>query len=231
MRAAHQVLEKHRSDYLQAVLNKDKASAEEVVLAMIREGSSLADVYQVLGAAQVEIGSLWERGTITVSDEHFATGVTLDCIPMAADRLRPFRREPGCLAYLSPAEGEFHVVGLRMLSELLRSEGWETALVTSGVLHPVSRELVANKKVDLFCLSATMPSNVLKMVQAVQAIMRAPEFAAAKILVGGPAFEHAEAREAIRSFEGGTSPTVYLASNFSEAVEFARAVARQGRPT
>jgi len=229
MHAAHQALEKHRSDYLQAVLNKDKASAEEVVLAMIREGSSLADVYQVLGAAQVEIGSLWERGTITVSDEHFATGVTLDSISMAADRLRTFRREPGGLAYLSPAEGEFHVVGLRMLSELLRSEGWETAINTSGALQPVSREVVTNKKVDLFCLSATMPSNVPRVVQAVQAIMRAPDFAAAKILVGGPAFEHAEAREAIRSIKGGTSPSVCLASNLSEAVEFARVVAREGR--
>jgi len=227
MHAAHQALEKHSSDYLQAVLNKDKASAEEVVLAMIREGSSLADVYWVLGAAQVEIGSLWERGTITVSDEHFATSVTLDCISMAADRLRTFRREPEGLAYLSPAEGEFHVVGLRMLSELLRSEGWETAINTSGALQPVLRELVANRKVNLFCLSATMPSNVPRVVQAVQAIMRAPEFAAAKILVGGPAFEHAEAREAIRSIKGGTSPTVCLASNFSEAVEFARVVARQ----
>jgi len=64
-------------------------------------------------------------------------------------------------------------------------------------------------------------------VQAVQAIMRAPEFAAAKSLVGGPAFEHEEAREAIRSIKGGTGPTLCLASNFSEAVEFARVVARQ----
>jgi len=226
MPVAHQALEKHRSDYLQAVLNKDKASAEKIVLAMIKENSSLAEVYWVLGAAQVEIGSLWERGSIAVSDEHFATGVTLDCISMAADRLRTFRREPAGFAYLSPAEGEFHVVGLKMLSELLRSEGWETAINTSGALQTVVRELKANKKVDLFCISATMPSNVPNVVQTVREIIRTPEFAAAKILVGGPAFEHAEAREAISSIKGGDNP-VCLASSFSQAVEFARVVARQ----
>ena len=208
------------------MLNKDKISAEEVVLAMIREGSSLADVCQLLGSAQVEIGSLWERGAITVSDEHFATGVTLDCVSIAADRFRTFRRKLAGLAYLSPAEGEFHVVGLRMLSALLRSEGWETELNTSGALQTGVRELKANKKVDLFCISATMPSNVPNVVQTVRKIIRTPEFAAAKILVGGPAFEHAEAREAISSIKGGDNP-VCLASSFSQAVEFARVVARQ----
>ena len=229
MHAAHQALEKHRSDYLQAVLNKDKASAEKIVLAVIKENSSLAEVYWVLGAAQVEIGSLWERGSIAVSDEHFATGVTLDCISMAADRLRTFRREPAGFAYLSPVEGEFHVVGLRMLSELLHSEGWETAINTSGTLQPVLGGLMANRKVDLVCLSATMPSNAPRVVQAVQTIMRVPEFAAAKVLVGGPAFEQAKAKEVIRTIEGWTSQVVCLASNLSEAIEFARLVAGQAR--
>jgi MerR family transcriptional regulator, light-induced transcriptional regulator len=229
MHSAHQVPEKYRSDYLHAVLNREKATAEEVVLAMIREGSSLADVYRVLGAAQVEVGSLWERGSITVSDEHFATGVTLDCVSMAADRLRTFRREPTGFAYLSPAEGEFHIVGLMMLSELLRSDGWETALNRSGTLQPALRELTANRKVKLFCLSATMPSNVPGVVKAVQAIRRTPAFGAAKILVGGPAFEHAEDREAIQVVSAGTSHVDCLASNFSEAVGFARLIAQQSR--
>ena len=229
MHSAHQALEKHRSDYLHAVLNRDKVSAEEVVFAMVREGSSLAEVYRLLGAAQVEVGSLWERGSITVSDEHFATGVTLDCVSMAADRLMRFRREPSGFAYLSPAEGEFHVVGLRMLSELLRSEGWETALNHSGTLESALRELIVNRKVDLFCFSATMPLNVPRMVKAVQGIRRTPAFVTAKILVGGPAFEHLEAREAIHPVSGGISLFDCLASNFSEAIEFARQVARQNR--
>jgi len=230
MHSAHQALEKHRSDYLHAVLNRDKASAGEVVLAMIREGSSLADVYHVLGAAQVEVGSLWERGSITVSDEHFATGVTLDCVSMAADKLRTFRRDPAGFAYLSPVEGEFHVVGLLMLSELLRSDGWETELRLSGTLQSALKAFAVSKKVNLVCLSATMPSNVPRVVEAAQAIRRTPAFEAAKILVGGPAFEHAEARGAINPAPNGTSPVDCLASNFSEAVEFARLVAHRRRP-
>jgi methanogenic corrinoid protein MtbC1 len=224
MHAAHAGLDRHRSDYLHAVLNKDKASAEEVVFAMIREGLSLSDVYDVLGSAQVEVGSLWERGSITVSDEHFATRVTLECISLAADKLMSIGGKQAGFAFLSPADGEFHVVGLRMLSELLRWEGWETVVNLSGTLQPALKEFTARRKVDLFCFSATMSANVPRVVEAVQAMRRTAALKTAKILVGGPAFEHREAREALEEAPEGTRLVDCLASDFSEAIAFARLI-------
>ena len=230
MHQAHSTLDRRELAYLQAVLNRDRASSEEIVLAIIREGSSLSDVFRMLGRVQVEVGSLWERGSITVSDEHFATSVTLGCISLAAERLRPFKREATGFAYLSPAEGEFHVVGLRMLSELLSCEGWETALNHSDTLQSALRELMVKRRVDLFCFSATMPSNVPRLVEAVQAIRRTAAFNSAKIMVGGPAFDHKEAREALQVAPEGISLVDCLASDFSEAVAFARLIA-SNRPT
>jgi methanogenic corrinoid protein MtbC1 len=224
MSRAHTALDKHKSDYLHAVLNKDKTSAEGIVLRMIEEGLSLGDVYQILGSAEVEVGSLWEKGSITVSDEHYATDVTIGCVAMAADRFRTFRRGPVGFAYLSPADGEFHVVGLRMLSELLRSNGWDTALLLSGTLQSALKALAAGRRVDLFCLSATMPSNVPRVVEAVRAIRRTPAFKDTKILVGGAAFEDKEARESIVAGPERIGLIDYLASNLLEALEFARSI-------
>ena len=225
MSRARSALDKHKSDYLHAVLNKDKSSAEGVVLKMIGEGFALGDVYQVLGRAEVEVGSLWEKGSITVSDEHYATSVTIGCVSMAADKLRTFRREWAGFAYLSPADGEFHVIGLGMLSELLRSKGWETEIRMSGTLHSALKAL-AGRKVDLFCLSATMPSNVTRVADAVRAIRNIPTFKDAKILVGGAAFEDKEAREIIGAGPEQTGLIDYLASNFSEALGFARSISK-----
>jgi methanogenic corrinoid protein MtbC1 len=213
----HRALDKRASEYLHAVLDKDRASAEALVRSMIDSGSSLVEIYGVLGAAQVEVGALWERGVITVSDEHFATGVTLDCISMAADKLRKFRREPKGLAVLRPAEGEFHSVGLRMLSELLRSEGWETELRDSGPMAATLKGLAARKRVDLFCLSATMPSNTAHLADAIRLIRKEPAFKSAKVVVGGPAFEDAETR---RVLEAGLADCV--AMSLPDALEFAR---------
>jgi MerR family transcriptional regulator, light-induced transcriptional regulator len=224
MSRAHSALDKHKSDYLRAVLNKDKSSAEEVMLKMIGEGLTLGDVYQVLGRAEVEVGSLWEKGSITVSDEHYATDVTIDCVSMAADRLRTFRRESAGFAYLSPTDGEFHDVGLRMLSELLRSNGWDTELRLSGTLQSALKALAVGRRVDLFCLSATMPSNVPRVTEAVRALRKTPAFYDTKILVGGAAFEDKEARESIVAGSEQTGLVDYLASNLFEALEFARSI-------
>jgi len=224
MSRAHSALDKHKSDYLHAVLNKDKGSAEEVVREMIGEGLSLGEVYQVLGRVEVEVGSLWEKGSITVSDEHYATDVTIGCVSMAADRLRTFRRQPAGFAYLSSVDGEFHVVGLQMLSELLRTKGWDTELRLSGTLQSALKTLAAGRRVDLFCLSATMPANVPRVAEAARAVRETPAFKDAKILAGGAAFEDKEARESIGAGSEQNGLVDYLASNFSEALEFASSI-------
>ena len=100
MFAARPGLDSRTSAYLQAVLSRDRASAEQVIRRMKEDGAPLTDIYGILGAAQVEVGFLWERGTIAVSDEHFATEVTTGCISMAAERLRKFRREPTGFSFL-----------------------------------------------------------------------------------------------------------------------------------
>jgi methanogenic corrinoid protein MtbC1 len=217
-------LDSRASAYLQAVLGRDRASAERLVREMIEGNAPLAEIYAVLGAAQVEIGLLWERGTITVSDEHFATEVTLGCIPMAADRLRKFKRESTGFSFLSTVDGEFHAVGLIMLSELLRSEGWESELHFSGPLLPALKDLAGRRRVDLFCLSATMPSNALRVAEAARDIRRMQAFKTAKILVGGPALVDSKAREAV-----GTGLVDCLASNLSEALDFSRSLSCRSR--
>jgi len=222
MSQAHSALDRHKSDYLHAVLNKDKGSAEEVIFRMIGEGLSLGDVYQVLGRAEVEVGALWENGSITINDEHYATDITIGCVSMAAERLRTFTREPAGFAYLSPSDGEFHIVGLQMLSELLRGEGWETELRHSGTLQSALKVLTG-RRVDLFCLSATMPSNVPRVAEAARVIRATPAFKAAKILVGGAAFEYGSSNS-LRAKPDQTDLVDCLASNFSEALEFVRAV-------
>jgi len=219
MSRPHQQLDDRASSYLHAVLDRDRKGAEELVQGMINGGSSLTGIYGVLGAAQVEIGALWERGVITVSDEHFATEITLGCIPMAAEKLRKFRRQLKGSAVLCPVGGEFHLVGLRMLAELLRNEGWEAELLESAPTESTLREMAARKHVNLFCLSATMPSNVARAAEAINLIHKQPAFKSTKVLVGGPAFEHAREK---RVFENGLADRV--AKSLPEAVEFSKSV-------
>lgn len=217
------------SAYLQAVLNKDRGAAEQVIREVTDATNSLAEVYAVLGAAEVEIGLLWEKGTITVSDEHFATAVTLGCVSMAAEKMRKFWREPVGFSFLCAPDGEFHLVGLTMMSELLRREGWETEIHPSGPLSSTLGELAARRRVDLFCLSATMPTNVLRVAEVARDIRQVPAFKTAKILVGGPAFGDRKAREAFGMGLEQSALIDFFASSLPEALAFSRSIGSRGR--
>ena len=207
------------SVYLAAVLEKDQPAAETEVRKLVKDGSSLADIYAVLGAAQVEVGALWEKGVITVSDEHFATQTTVGCIKMAAELLKKFRRKTSGFAALLTVRGEFHDIGLRMMEELLKSEGYDAEIVPSERFPSELMETAKQRKVDVVCFAATMPSSVPRVIEAVRFVKSTPGLTLAKVVVGGPAFTADQAKLALIGPDGKNPPDL-IAQDLSEAVNF-----------
>ncbi len=211
-------LDTRASEYLQAVLEKNRKGAESIVLRMVASGTSPLDIFGVLGAAQVEVGRLWESGSITVSDEHFATQVTEECIAIGGDRLKKFRREPLGYAVLCTAEGEFHAVGVRMLAELLRIEGWEADVVVP--ISVLSLRALGNKnRIDLICISSTIQSSAAGVLKTVERIRSEELLKGAKVLVGGPALMAKSVRTMFE--DQGARLIDSLASSLGEALTYA----------
>ena len=63
---------------------------------------------------------MWERDAITVADEHAATAVAERVLASLAARARADRRVSATVL-LAPPEGETHVLGLRMLADVLEA--------------------------------------------------------------------------------------------------------------
>jgi methanogenic corrinoid protein MtbC1 len=226
-------LDKRASDYLRSVLNKDRKSAEAIVREMVSAGTPLVEIYEVMGAAQVEVGDLWEKGIITVSDEHFATKVTEDCVSMASGRLRRFVRKPLGRAVLCTVEGEFHILGLKMMCELMKSEGWEAKILDSTSLN--STRGSSGGDIDLLCGSATMPANVPGLIDLLKKLRADPAFKKAKILVGGPAFRTSQGEVAPVGASGEVYVVNYVAQSMRDALDYCMSAGRRAgvlhRPT
>jgi MerR family transcriptional regulator, light-induced transcriptional regulator len=214
-------------EYLRAALDRDQERAEAVVARMIAGGSDLATVFEVLAAAQHRVGDLWEKGVASVSDEHFVTDTTLSCVSFASERLAKFRRTTRGLAILFTAEGEYHVVALKMLSELLRDQGWDTEFLGS---NPSSKYVLerarAKGKVDLICVSATMPSSLPNLVETLQKIRAEPFFANAKIVAGGPVFRSKRASVLLRGGAGGGALADSVSEGQTPALKFTASLGR-----
>ena len=150
----------------------------------------LAELYQrVIAPAMHELGLLWEKGAITVADEHLATGIT--------HRVLAALRPPALVeqvfetcstrprALLATVEGEQHALGLRMAADLIEDAGYQVAYLGADV--PTDALVAAIKALspDLVCLSATMPDLASRLEQVAETV--STQHPALPLLVGGEA--------------------------------------------
>ena len=224
-------LQPYIDEYLRAALDRDQGRAKTVVVRMIAEGSDLATVFDVLAAAQHRVGDLWEKGVASVSDEHFVTDTTLSCVSFASERLAKFRRTARGLAILFTAEGEYHVVALKMLSELLRDQGWDVEFLGP---NPSSKYVLerarARGRVDMICVSATMPSSLPNLVETLRKIRAEPFFANTKVVAGGPVFRSNRARGLLRGGADGVALADSVSEGQAPALKFTASLGRNEPP-
>jgi MerR family transcriptional regulator, light-induced transcriptional regulator len=176
--------------YLEALRAADAAGAYRIASRGLAEGMSLAGLYQgVVAPAMHELGRLWEKGAITVADEHLATALTHRVLaalrpPGFVDQgLEPASDEPR--AMLAAVQGEQHALGLRMAADLLEDAGFQTIYLGADVPSEALLQAVETLAPDLLALSATMPESADRLEEVV-ALVRGghPRL---RLLVGGQA--------------------------------------------
>lgn len=174
--------------YLSAALSGRRSVAVEVVTEALRDGVSAHEVtLGILGPAQIELGRLWEAGEVSVSQEHFTTAVTQTCLSTLAARPAHVA-STGRRMVAAAVGGEGHDVGLRMLSELMAHQGWETSHVGANVPVDDLVGFVANTHPDVLALSATMPGHLLMVREVIDLLREDERCADVRVLVGGRAF-------------------------------------------
>lgn len=151
-------------------------------------------LYQrVITPAMHEIGVLWQRGALTVADEHLATALTNRVL--AALRGPPGERRGAGdgaggersrgRALLAAVEGERHALGLRMAADVLEDAGYEALYLGVDVPTEALLRAVESLSPDLVGLAATLSSLAPRLEAVAGEVRRAhPRL---RLLVGGQA--------------------------------------------
>ena len=163
----------------------DPVEAEAVALQAHASGLPLASVHaRVVAPALYRIGELWERGAITVADEHAATAIADRVLAALRARVRPADPERvAATVLLAAPEGEAHVVGLRMLADVLECAGARVAYLGADVPADALASAVGRFEPDVVGLSLTMGLGTRRVEASIAAVAAArPE---ARVLVGG----------------------------------------------
>ncbi|GAA1931676.1 cobalamin B12-binding domain-containing protein [Nocardioides marmoribigeumensis] len=176
------------ADYLAHAIAGRHDEAIALVEALAGAGWSVHDVLLgLIAPAQEELGRLWERGALSVAQEHMATAVTHLAMYALYPRLAG-RAQLGLSLVAATPPGDLHSVGLRMVTDLLQQRGWDVRYV--GTSCPVDDVLAAAVEVDasLLLLGASMTCHLPGLRDAVGRVRADPRCDGLTVLVGGRPF-------------------------------------------
>jgi methanogenic corrinoid protein MtbC1 len=166
------------------MLAGDEAGSWGVVEAAFASGMEPADFYcDVLTPVLHSVGDLWVSGEIGVEDEHLASSVASGIVGRLGPRFSRRGRTKGTVVLAMPS-GERHHLGLAMLADILRSQGYR--VLNLGADTPAPALLAAIGQVDDLAAVAIGVVNTDRLSAAaslIKAVRRA--FGRVLVVAGG----------------------------------------------
>jgi len=120
-RSAEGALDDARERFVAAAYAYDEAAVHAILDEALARYSLETVLQELILPVLREIGTEWERGTLEIGQEHFASNLVRERL-LALARL--WGRGGGPLAILACAPGERHDIGLIAFGLVLRSYGW-----------------------------------------------------------------------------------------------------------
>jgi methanogenic corrinoid protein MtbC1 len=157
-----------------ALKSADAVRAQRVVESALERQFTPLDLYAgVIAPAMREIGDLWERGEITVADEHLASAIVERILAILYSRgfVAPPRSRETLL--LSCLEGEEHQLGLRIAADVLEGAGFVVFFLGANVPLDDLVAAVSRHRPAAVGLSGTLPGSHVKLERAVEAVRAA----------------------------------------------------------
>jgi methanogenic corrinoid protein MtbC1 len=167
------------TEYVRFAIQGDESGALDVLDQAFRSYSALIDIYEgLLAPAMRMVGEQYELDLITEADEHMATEITLRCMAKTMHVTGPAKRH-GKRCVIGCPPNEWHSIGARMASDVLRLTGWRTLFIGANV--PVRSFLTAvfQHRPDLVLVSCSTQESLepsARLVRELCGLRRSQEF-------------------------------------------------------
>ncbi len=174
--------------YLQALLRVERHEASRLILDAVRAGVAVCDLYlQVFQRCQWEIGRLWQLKQITVAQEHYCTAATQLTLSQLYSYIFALPKK-GRKLVASSVSGELHEVGLRIVTDLFESDGWDTLYLGANLPARSVVQTIEPFRPDLLVISATMTFHLWRVEELIAQVRSLESGPKIKVMVGGYPF-------------------------------------------
>ncbi len=143
---------------LAAIERYDEAAAHALLDETLAAFGLEAVLRDVILPTLTQVGLKWEKGTLEISHEHFASNLIRGRLLSLA---RLWGRGGGPLAVLACAPGETHDISLLAFGLLLRSHGWRILFLGADTPIPTLTHTVTETRPTLAVLTSFDPALLL----------------------------------------------------------------------
>ena len=177
-----------REEFLDSILNGLEDRALYLVHEMLARRISLMLIYtDVFEWCLNRVGDRVEQQETDVAHEHLASEITVRMMARATQFYTPVARSP-CSAILGCVAGNRHAIGLRMLGDALRIQGWQTNYLGADVPTDSFVELANSVRPDLVLISCGMEEQapeLHRLIEGLRAARSKSVGATYRIVIGG----------------------------------------------
>jgi len=150
---AEPTLEAWRQAYFQTVLAGHEDRANAIVNDLLAHRVDIETIYLgVFAWAMHCVGELYAQGETDEAHEHMVTEITERMMGRVALYYTPIATKP-YRALLGGVAGNWHTLGIRMLSDGLRTQGWETLFLGANVPTSAFLTMAITERPDLVVVS------------------------------------------------------------------------------
>ena len=172
--------------YLNHLLDGDRAACRATVESLMASELPPRLIYEgIFQRALYEVGSLWERGKVSVATEHLATATTESLMALLYPAIFD-APHTGRSAVVSCVANEYHQIGGKMVADTFELNGWHGYFLGANTPMADLLALIGEKRPDVVALSLTVYFSLDALLAAARAVRA--EFPEMPVLVGGQAF-------------------------------------------
>lgn len=172
--------------YVESLLAGDRAMCRDLVQGVLDKKGPIRHLYEgVFRPTLYAVGEMWERGQISVADEHLATAMTESLMTLVEPLLFESQRV-GRSVVVSCIANEYHQIGGKMVADTFEINGWDSYFLGANTPQSELIRLIEKKRPNVIALSASVYSRMHTLIDDIS-ILR-DHFPTTEIWVGGQAF-------------------------------------------
>ena len=174
--------------YLSALLSGNRLLATQHVMDAFQNGLTLGEVYvDVIQPVLYNIGYLWEKGKVSVTQENLATAITQTILSrIYSEVVLP---DPGGKkALIACLENNYHQIGPRMMADIMQLKGIDTLFLGANTRIADFCQMIDTMKPDIVGLPATLLAHIQSVELTIERIHTDYLSYRPTIMVGGIPF-------------------------------------------